>query len=183
VRALVADTAAVRLGDGSFLRLNSAELLKQGEELAVELVAVEVFVFDIGSAGVEDAEGVSEVPECPPDVVLLEHIEDIAEPSEGDGVGCLVVGTGFAAENRDALLGEVEPRLVELLKFRSVPSEALAVGLVEALRFEPRPDGLGPGIGALDPGRFVMADLEGDVVVAALAYAKVLELGAREDPS
>ena len=68
------------------------------EHLAVEFMAVEVFVFDVGAAAVDDAEGAAEVPQGPAEVEFAEDVKFVFQPGKGDVVGRAVVGTELADE-------------------------------------------------------------------------------------
>ena len=103
---------------------------------------MEVFVFDVFSAGVDDAERAAEIPDGQADPMARENLQNIAQPGENDLVGHLVVRSTFAAMDSDSHPSQVGPLLVVLL-------EALSVPAVHG------PSGIGK-IFAIDPGSSVV---------------------------
>ena len=62
-------------------RLNGSVALEQVQELAVQLVALEVFVLDVAAVAVQDAERAAEVPHRPAPAGLLPVASGNPRPS------------------------------------------------------------------------------------------------------
>src|SRR3954453_16228858 len=73
-----------------------SERLDQLEHLAVDLVALEVFVLDVLAAGVEGAEVAPEIPEGPAPAGVFPELEVVPHPRDGDVVRGAVVAAPLA---------------------------------------------------------------------------------------
>ena len=68
---------------------------------------MEVLIFHIVSAAVEDAEGAAQVPQRPSPPQLAENVEIVAQPGQGHGVRRAVVASELADKDLSALLQDI----------------------------------------------------------------------------
>src|SRR5205823_9327087 len=102
--------------------------LEHLEHGPVELAAVPVFVGDVVSAAVADAEAAGEVPQGPAPAGLLDLLERVVHPGQDEPVGREVMGAELTDHHTDALGLEVLPGLDHVAGDRAA-GDVLAVVL------------------------------------------------------
>ena len=128
-------------------------------------------VGDIGAAGIEDAERAAKIPQSPADPVALQDFEDVAKPSEENGMRRMMETACLAAMHAHAFGHESSPGRVGFLEPRAIPAG------------RKRPPRTAPALKARDPWGAVVAQRHGIIGAAALRDVRqVRQFGTRDAP-